>query len=374
MTYCIDLASTRAYLATLEQHAPAEALRELCSELGSLAEGEAVPVALTRLEVLEELRPPAWARLAVFERDHLARVLPFTAEETLRWRLYIEAWSLLLAAYLRVLADADRGASGVAGLAPLLVQRVMRQAGQLAVASYRAYQGVAPDLWMLAHEHLRRSEKAGWADLQVADTTLTLDGLGTVQEAWLHLVLLDFSDPYAMSAVQLALANRWMERLVRYVPLSLEPLQHGASGFLVARLDTPSGLRLLPVAPDPALPDAGAPRFVQLDTLREHVRRLVAKLQLDISPEDLYLGESCSREDALELLERLASRWRASSKRALPRRTVNAPARMALGLTAIHRLLGQRALQAAWADGGLPRLTAGARAGQAARVRAKDAR
>ena len=350
MTYCVDLASTKAFLASLDGHAPGDALRELCSELGALAEGESVAAALARLEILEELRVPSWVRLATFERDHLARVLPFTAEETVRWRLYIEAWSLLLAAYLRLLADADQGDAAMAGLTPLLVQRVVRQAGQVAVASYRAYQGVAPDLWLLAHEHLRRAEKAGWADLQVIDTTLTLDGLGTVQEAWLHLVLLDFSDPYAMAAPQLALVNRWLERLVRHVPLSLEPLAHGTNGFLVARLDAPAGLRLMPAAPDPALPDAGSPRFVGLSALREHVRRLVAKLQLDISPEDLYLGESCSREDALVLLERLANRWRASSKRTLPRRPVNAPARMALGLTAIHRLLGQRALQSAWGE------------------------
>ncbi len=338
-----DAAGVRTFLASLDSLPPADALQAICHVLAALGDGD--HTATSRLEVLEELRPPVWRALAAFEHDHLARVLPFTTDETQRWRLYIEAWSLLLGVYLRCLADADAGVEGISGLTPLLVQRVLRQAGQLAAASYRAYQGVAPDLWLLAHDHLRRAEKAGWADLAVADATLPLEGTGTPAEAWLHMVVLDYSDPYAMTALQLALANRWLEQLVRYVRRTLEPVAHGNTGYLVAWLERAHGVRLtteLPVID----PGREAPRFLVLEEAREQVRRLLAKLQLDIPPQDLYLGERCSRDDAIHLLEHLGGRWRPTRKRALPRRAVNAPAQVAVGLTAIHRYLSRQALDA----------------------------
>lgn len=350
MHHCLDVAAAREWMLIQADRATLEFLPDLALELSALTD-EAMD-ARNRISVLEELRPAIWRRLAEFERDQLGRAMPFNEAETARWQSYIEAWSHLLAAYMRSLADADNGEPGVVGLAPLLMQRVVRQAVQLAIASYRAYQPLERDLWTLIHEQLRRAEKAGLLDVSVADPTLSMDARGTLAEACLHLLLLDFSDPYAMPPAQLALASQWMERLARLARFSLESVPHGQAGFLVLKLDEPQGLRLVASAPDPADPRSGAPRFVDISAANEQVKRLLAKIHLGIPPSDLYLGEHCTRDEAEALLMRLHRRWRATRRRSHPRRATKEPAKVALGLQAIHRYLVQMTL------GDLPLVTA----------------
>jgi hypothetical protein len=316
-------------------------LAALCGELVVLTEAQGDP--RQRLSVLEELRPALWQVLAAFDRQHLARTLPFGEGEQARWRSYIEGWSLALAAYMRSLADADQGIEGVAGLAPLLLQRVVRQAVQVAVACYRAYQPVEPALWALLHEHLRRAESCGTADLPVADPTLALEGHGTVTEAFLHLLLLDFCDPYGLTPAQLALANSWTERLARLSRLSIEPVPHGNAGYLAVDLHRPEGLHLHTHVP--VIPADASLRFVELAEAREQVKRLLAKLRLGIPPQDLYLGSECTRDEAELLLERIQRRWRASRRRLHPRRIVDETVQLAFGLAAVHRYLLQSATE-----------------------------
>lgn len=333
------LNAVRAALLAGSELAVPERVERLCEELTALAE-EGIE-ARERLTALEELRAPLWQALVAYEQQQLARALPFSREELQRWRRYIEAWSLLLAAYLRALEDVDRGLDGVTGLGPLVIQRVVRHAVQVAVACFRAYQPVEPALWTLVHEHLRRAEKTGVTELAVADSTLSMEAHGTVLGAWLHLLLLDFCDPYGFSPAQLTLASRWTERLARLARLSLEPVAHGQAGFLVVDLAQGSGMQLRDRAAAPGSAGEGALRYVDLAGSRDQVKRLLAKLRLGMAPAELYLGADCTREEAEQVLERIARRWRTRQRRSHPRRPADEAVRVASGLPAIHRCLSQ---------------------------------
>lgn len=323
---------TRADLQDLlsAQTPAVELLPRFGELLAGLAEEEGD--AHERIALLEDLRTPLWRAMAQYEQQELARALPFSDAEMQRWQSYIEAWSLTLAAYLRALAEA--GQEGMAGLVPLLLQRVVRQAVQVALACFRAYQAVQPDLWLLVHEQLRRAEKLGVSEIAVADPTIDREWRGSIADACLHLLLLDFCDPYGFAPGQLVLASRWTERLARQARFSLEPVAHGPSGFLVVDLEQGAGMRLLT---EPA--GNGAAHYVDIAAARDSIKRLLAKLRLGILPAELYLGDDCTREDAEHILERIHRRWRTSQRRAHPRRVVDELVRIAPGLVAVHRYL-----------------------------------
>ena len=340
MAPCLDASAARAFVESGERGSSIDFLPRICAEIATLTEQALDP--RERLSVLEELRPGLWRVLAEFEREHLPRALPFSESENRRWHSYIEAWSLMLGAYMHSLAEADHGESGLLGLVPLLQQRVVRQAVQVAIASYRAYMPGEPGLWTLLHEHLRRAEETGTLDLQVADPTVAMDGRSTLAEAYLHLALLDFCDPYALRPHELVLASRWLERLAHFARISQEVVPHGGVGFVVVDLDHGAGLRLLATAPDPSVGESGSPRYIRLATVHEQVKRLLTKLRLGISPGDLLLGEDCTREEADLLLDRVHRRLLISQRRRHRRRPANEHIQVALGLTAVHRYLNLR--------------------------------
>ena len=335
-----SISGLRLILQQAGQMPVPDLLALLNRELSGL--GDDALEAADRLDRLEILLPTLWLTLTAYEQLHLARTLPFTETDMGRWRVYIETWSLALAGYLQCLADADQGAAGMQGQQALLLQRIVRLATQVAVACFRAYQPVEPALWSLLHEHIERAEQGGSLDQQIPDTTLSQTPCGSVTDAWLQLLLLEFCDPYGFSPTQLMLASRWMEKLARIARLSREPVAHGNAGYAVVALDRSAGLTLLPEVPD--IPEAGFPRhsklrFVNLGPAREQIKRLLAKLRLGIAPEDLQLGADCTRDDAEMVLERIYRRWRTSRRRVHPRRNSDEPVRVAFGLAGVARYI-----------------------------------
>ncbi len=254
-----------------------------------------------KLEALELLRGPVADAQAALAKDCRGKPLPLAAGDNEAWQSTLALWRAMATGYDALIDAMANNAAELAADAHLICQRALRYTAATMFEHCHIYHAVSGDLWQQLHRLYLFSESAGFASTAVNDAVGRRTPGTSCVATYLHAVLVQLSQPDALSGAQLDAVDRWLERWESLVTLAQDPLPQSARPALAVDLTSKKGAGLAS-----QMPAAGA-RYLNLEPLSKALRQATAALKQQ-TPEQLGLG-AYPREMCERLLMALHVQW-----------------------------------------------------------------
>lgn len=336
-----DARACRQWLAALPLTNIALAHTALTTQMEQLNRAAISP--LERLKISELLREPVAFVQQELAKKYVEKPLPFETGQRHAWNSVAGLWAALDEAYRLSLQACLEGDQGVAGHIALLTQRRLRYVGLKMMEHYRAQREVEQGLWRQAHELYALAERQGYALHVIKDDLNTQAEATTCSAAYAQILLTDLADAYSLTARQLVLLERWLDKWALRATLAAAPPD--GSALAVVGVDPESDAGPVMINDGQAL---DYPRYLDTEQIAATFRKRIKRLRKGESPAALGLGEGCAAPDCEALLTSLYQHWcKAAPKRRLfARRNGADQAQVALGMAAIHFFLsGEQAFK-----------------------------
>ncbi len=258
-----------------------------------------------RATVAELAREPVAHLHAELARRYAGRPQPAGEREQEATDQAIALWHALWGQYSSCLKPLLEGDNELQGVKAKLLQRALYVGKELLVVHGLARRAVPAVLWQELHAYYRLAEMLDCATVGVSDPLIP-DAAGlSCYSTYSHALLFALADPYAMSARQIELVDRWLAQWARKLfPYAKQRENEGA--LIVIDVEGEHGAALANAAPkDPS----ASMRFGYPAKLAASVRRRIKRLASGASPADLDLGDDVSPEAASALLAHLDVHW-----------------------------------------------------------------
>lgn len=316
--------------------------RQACHELTALLERleEAPPRERVHLEILERLRDPIQVAQTEHSKKFTGRPLPLRDVESAAFDQVCDLWRAFASAYRRLLGAAVDGRD--AELLPheaLLAERSVEATAAVITAHYRSRREVDGELWQQLHEVYQIAEACGLAKTAVS-TKKKPAAAASPAQVYVRTLLLDISNPYALSARDFQWMRRWAGMWAHKIELGLA--LDAAQGFAVdlAGAAPPAWTRLESATP--------TTRFLDTSQLKRSIKGRLRKLEQGAEPEALGLGRDAVQPDASRLLTHLYRGWlEAPMSRQFTRRLAPGRTELLSGFDVIHLALTGRVFKGA---------------------------
>lgn len=292
--------------------------------------------ALERLKILEALKETAMFTQAELAKRYLAKPLPLDQADAQAWNSVVGLWAALGANYQRCLDAYREGDLPVSPFAALLTLRCLRNAGYALFEHYQIYREPEAAAWRAFHQLFAFAEEHGISRMRVQDVFARHDADSSCAEAYIHGLLTNLANPYALSARQMAFLRRWLEPWSSLVNLSAQPLPPGAIPPLAVDFngDAPAGLAAQ-VTPGTSV------RYLDLEPIAKTLRQTINLLKQGQTPGKLGLGEDARQPGCESLIMLLYLQWcRAGTLRTEERHPANESTEVCFGIADAHKLLG----------------------------------
>ncbi len=231
--------------------------------------------------------------------------------ESRLWNVVFAYYQEILHAYHGHLMEyvAHPNGSKVGPFLPLITARAINYFALDAKWCYFRYERVNPKLWKRIHNlyHLAEYEEFDRRPLRLYEQ---VEGSGTsVAQLYLRALMLGVLNSGSLLPRQIDLVDRWLAEFARDMVLEkdFKPARHT---FYVDLADARGARRVRRVEP------GDTHRYWDTFTLKEHIDRIRADLVKGEMPAKLGLTEDCKLPACLELLDRIASLWSPTVKRA----------------------------------------------------------
>lgn len=280
-----DVQSARAWLRLQPQVEPLQMQTVLLGVVQALDASDIA--AATRVGILEALRGAVILAQSGVESRYTRKPLPLPAAEAKVFTIAKQLWRALAVAYLRTALQQPADS-----LLPL-----HRGAVALRLEMYAhflaAYQ-VPNELLHLLNGVLGKAEALGIQRAPLADPEFKYLGESHVAGHVAWAFLLQFADPYRLSAVQLAVANRAFSRW------------RELAGFQTVPEDDPKAraMPLKAILGEDGVVDGG-PSWLNVRPVARKIRKRIELLQAGETPEQLKLGRELSSAACIRLLQQL---------------------------------------------------------------------
>lgn len=290
---------------------------------------------LERLKCLELMRDKIAFLQGEQRSRYFGKSLPLSHNDHAAWSIGRSLLEEMENGYRQclVLARAEKGE--IARHVPLMVQRIVRYLGAQMLFHAMIYRRFDPALWLRLHAEFAAAEGEGLADERVKDSLESEDGVSTVHEAYVHVVLTQAAYLSEMTAPQMDLLEALLRMWARKVRIFVDPpavAETGSTFPLAVDLAKPIGAR--PLHADDRGPTH---RVLDVEGLSRSIRRRLKGLQAGEEPVSLGLPAEASAIDTLAQLGRLHKLW---CEGAPPRPPAKIPeeksATLAFGLPEIH--------------------------------------
>lgn len=285
---------------------------------------------MERLKCLELMRD----KIAFLQGEQRARYfgksLPLSANDNDAWRTGRALLEEMERGYRTALTTAT---SAGGSHAALITQRIMRYVGAQMMFHAVVYRRFEPELWTRLHQDYVAAEKLGVAEERIKDSIESDDGLSSVSEAYVHVVIAQAAYLSELTAPQMDFVEKLLRMWVRKVQVRTQPVEGSAAALpLTVDLDRPIGARPLTAAE--LKPNH---RLLDVDQLSKSMRRRIFGLQKDEDPAAMGLPLEIAASDALDLLLRLHKLWCEGAPPRPPAKVPNEKAvGLAFGLNEIH--------------------------------------
>ncbi len=293
------------------------------------------PGGLERLKCLELMRDKIAFLQGEQRSRYFGKSLPLSHNDHAAWSIGRALLEEMEAGYRQCLevAGADKGE--IARHMPLMMQRVLRYLGAQMLFHAMVYRRFDPTLWLRLHEQFAAAERQGLVDERVKDSLESEDGVSSVHEAYVHVVLTQAAYLSEMTAPQMDLLEALLRIWARKVRVFADPPVDAESGStypLAVDFAKPIGAR--PLNADDR---QSTHRVLDVEGISRSIRRRLKGLQAGEEPVSLGLPAEASAIDALTQLSRLHKLW---CEGAPPRPPAKIPdeksAGLAFGVPEIH--------------------------------------
>lgn len=289
------VAETRAFLEQLSASAPMQRQALLLTQLKLFADSDVA--GNIRLPVLEALRDTIFENQHVRSKDYWGKPVPFDDDTRETFDRSISLWRALADAYESLIAAMAEAAPDLAAHAATICYRALRCAGFAMTAHNRAYHAVPDALWEQLHRLYAFAETADITDIPVSESV----GHGTVNLAYLQIVLTQRANPDSLSLLQMNTVDRALAQWVALARLSKAPVVADRDMALAVDLGSTQGARRPKNLPGHNL------RYIDLEQFGDKLRQTAVALKTQ-SPEKLGLGP-ISRNDCEKLMFSLNISW-----------------------------------------------------------------
>jgi hypothetical protein len=291
---------------------------------------------LERLKISELLREPVAFVQQEMVKKYLGKPVPLDDVQHNVWKNVVSLWAAIGSAYRLSLQAGLEGDRDVAAHIALVTHRCLRSTGQQMMEHYRVYREISKELWSQAHELYALAEERGYAMRAVKDSLNKETDATTCTAAYAQILLTDLADPYRLTARQLALLERWLDKwAVRVTVMTAPPEDDSLS---LVGVDLAGAVSPVSVRDGQALAN---PRYLDMDRIATTFRKRIKLLRKGESPAALGLGEDCTQPDCEALLTALYRHWCEATpkRRNFARRQGADKAEVAIGVASIHFFL-----------------------------------
>src|SRR5690348_5777985 len=280
-----DAASATRWMKALPLSSVAQAYDALLGQLRALTASEIGP--RDRATIAELAREPVFHLHAELARRYAGRPQPLDERETDAADQAVALWQALWIQYSVCLRPLLEGSTELKGVKAKLLQRALYVGKQLIVVHALARRVPDAELWQELHAYYRLAEILDCTTAGVSDHLMPgAEGL-SCYSTYSHALLLALADPYALSARQIELTDRWLGQWARKVfPYAKQRESEGP--VLIVDLEGTHGAVLVPTA---ASAQGAALRYGYPAKLSTSVRGRIKRLATGASPSDLQLGD-----------------------------------------------------------------------------------
>jgi hypothetical protein len=298
-----DAASAGRWMKALPLSTVGQAYEMLLGQLRALTASEMGP--RDRATIAELAREPVAHLHAELARRYAGRPQPLDERETDAADQAVALWQALWIQYSVCLRPLLEGSTELKGVKAKLLQRALYVGKQLIVVHALARRVPDAELWQELHAYYRLAEILDCTTAGVSDHLMPgAEGL-SCYSTYSHALLLALADPYALSARQIELTDRWLGLWARKLfPYAKQRESEGP--IIVVDLEGAHGAML---AATSASTQGASWRFGYPAKLSTSVRGRLKRLASGASPADLQLGEDVSSEAAGALLTHLDAQW-----------------------------------------------------------------
>jgi hypothetical protein len=298
-----DAGSAGRWMKALPLSTVGQAYEMLLGQLRALTASEMGP--RDRATIAELAREPVAHLHAELARRYAGRPQPLDERETDAADQAVALWQALWIQYSVCLRPLLEGSTELKGVKAKLLQRALYVGKQLIVVHGLARRVPDAELWQELHAYYRLAEMLDCTTASVSDHLMPgAEGL-SCYSTYSHALLLALADPYALSARQIELTDRWLGLWARKLfPYAKQRETEGP--IIVVDLEGAHGAMLAATAASARGPSW---RFGYPAKLSTSVRGRLKRLASGASPADLQLGEDVSAEAASALLAHLDAQW-----------------------------------------------------------------
>ena len=296
---------------------------DLCRLLDSLL--AAPPDGETYFRLLERIRVSVAVVAAELASAYVNHPLPLAELEESVFQRTVALWLKTAHAYAHC-AENDAPGNNDASLAPRVAQilhRCLHHTGQAIVEHQRARRELPADLWHELHGYYASAEEWDVATLEIPD--LVAGGSTDCAAAYLAVILGEMAGCYSLTAPEQTLVRRWA--------MAWSPL------VSLHRNEDSSAPGVIDLMHDAALRPVAGGHLRRLDTSRlaQQIDLTREQLRQKVAPEKLGLGDDCTPQQCLHLLDRLSGPWsQAHASRQFRRHASSASTRVCAGFGDIH--------------------------------------
>jgi len=172
--------------------------------------------------------------------------------------------------------------------------------------------------------------------MRVQDVFARHEADSSCAEAYVHVLLANLANPYALTVRQMAFLRRWLDKWSSLVNLSAQPLPAGAIPLIAVDFngDAPA------VLAEQVSPGASV-RYLDLEQIAKSLRQTINLLKQGQTPTQLGLGEDARQPGCESLIMLLYVQWcRYGMLRTEERSIVTEPVEVCFGIPESHKLLG----------------------------------
>lgn len=291
--------------------------------------------AIERLKILETLKASIAFVQTEMAKRYIGKSLPLDAADAAAWESVTALWHETGANYQRCLDAYREGDLPIAPHAALVAMRRLRCINQTLFAHYHVYREPPSALWREYHALFAFAEDHGISRIRVQDVFGKQDADSSCAETYIHGLLANLANPFALSVRQMAFLQHWLDKWATLVSLSAQPLPAGPIPALA--VDFGSGRAA--TFPDKLTPGPGV-RYLDLEQLSKTLRQTLNLLKQGNTPAQLGLGEDARQPGCESLIMLLYVQWcRAGQLRSEERNPADDPATVCFGIADAHKLV-----------------------------------
>ena len=296
-----DARSCKDWLGALPLTNIPQAQTLVLAELRALNAAPFAP--LERLKCMELFRDKVAFLQGEQRSRYFGKSLPLSPNDSTAWSTGAALLAEMEEGYRHCLAESS---AGLAAHRALVAQRLTRYVGALMLFHAIVYRRFEPAIWQRLHAQYLEADSAGFARERVKDSLEgDAEGLSSVEEAYIQIVMLQAAYLSEMSGAQIDFAEALLKQWLRKVRV-LDPSAAPSVDPLPLVVDLASGIGARPLARAELQPHH---RVLDVEEMSKSLRRRIHALQSEDDPAKLGLPAQAAGIDLSTQLKRLHKLW-----------------------------------------------------------------